>query len=92
MKRKVTIWMLCSVAIIIWTGLVYAQTMKPGTMKTTKLPSGEEVYDLNGEWDVIITNYGVWERYGSYPNGFFRVFNGYPDKDLSLHNGSKWLF
>jgi hypothetical protein len=36
-------------------------------MKTIKLPSGEEVYDLNGEWDVIIENYGEWERYGTYP-------------------------
>ena len=62
--------MLCSVAIIIWTGLVYAQTTKPGTLKTIKLPSGEEVYDLNGEWDVIIENYGVWGVYGSYPNVF----------------------
>ena len=70
MKRRITIWTLCLVAIIIWTGLVYAQAPKPGTLKTIKLPSGEEAYDLNGEWDVIIENYGVWGVYCSYPNVF----------------------
>ncbi|HSB03872.1 MAG TPA: DJ-1/PfpI family protein [Thermodesulfobacteriota bacterium] len=47
-----------------------AQTMKPGTLKTIKLPSGEEVYDLNGEWDVIVENYGTHARFGTYPNVF----------------------
>ena len=70
MTRKVTIWMLCLVATIIWTGLVYAQTTKPGTMKTIKLPNGEEVYDLNGEWDVIVENYGELKRLGTYPQVF----------------------
>ncbi len=70
MKRGITLWMLCLVAIILWTGLIYAQTTKPGTVKTIKLPSGEEVYDLNGEWDVIVENYGAFEKYGSYRNVF----------------------
>jgi len=47
-----------------------AQTTKPGTLKTIKLPSGEEVYDLNGEWDVIVENYGTHARFGIYPNVF----------------------
>ena len=70
MKRRITMWMLCLVAIIICTGLAYAQTIKPGTMKTIKLPSGEEVYDLSGEWDVIVENYGAMKRYGAYPQVF----------------------
>jgi hypothetical protein len=24
------------------------------------------VYDLNGEWDVFIENYGYWSQFGSY--------------------------
>ena len=47
-----------------------AQATKPGTLKTVKLPSGEEVYDLNGEWDVIVENYGLLARYGTYPQVF----------------------
>jgi hypothetical protein len=70
MKRRLTICMLCMVAIIAWTGPVYAQTTNPGAMKTIKLPSGEAVYDLSGEWDVMVENYGVWERFGSYPQVF----------------------
>jgi hypothetical protein len=70
MKRRLTICMLCMVAIIAWTGPVYAQATNPGAMKTIKLPSGEAVYDLSGEWDVMVVNYGVWERFGSYPQVF----------------------
>lgn len=45
-----------------------AQATKPGTLKTIKLPSGEEVYDLNGEWDVVVENYGSGARFGTFPN------------------------
>jgi len=86
MKRKITIWMLCLVAIIIWTGLVYAQTIKPGTMKTIKLPNGEEVYNLNGEWDVIVENYGDHARFGTYPNVFRITQTGNTFNAIRLKN------
>ena len=70
MARRITIWMLCLVAIVVWTGLVYAQTAKPGTMKTIKLSSGEEVYDLSGDWDTFVENYGEQARFGTYPQVF----------------------
>ena len=70
MARRITIWMLCLVAIVVWTGLVYAQTAKPGTMKTIKLSSGEEVYDLSGDWDAFVENYGEQARFGTYPQVF----------------------
>ena len=38
-----------------------------GSKKTITLRNGEVVWDLNGEWDVIIENYGPWSQYGSYP-------------------------
>ena len=47
-----------------------AQATKPGTLKTIKLPSGEEVYDLNGEWDALVENYGPGARFGTYSNVF----------------------
>jgi hypothetical protein len=70
MKRRLTICMLCMVTIIAWTGPVYAQATNPGAIKIIKLPSGEAVFDLSGEWDVMVENYGLWERYGSYPQVF----------------------
>lgn len=70
MKRRIATWMLCLVAIIVWTASVYAQTTNPGAMKTIRLPSGEEVYDVSGEWDVAVENYGLWENFGSYPQVF----------------------
>jgi dienelactone hydrolase len=37
-----------------------------GSKKTLTLPNGEVVWDLNGDWDVSIENYGVWSFAGSY--------------------------
>jgi hypothetical protein len=44
-------------------GLAQAQNVK-----TVKLPNGEEVVDISGEWDTQIENYGPWSGYGTYPN------------------------
>ena len=54
----------------VGSGLVYAQATSPGTVKMIQLPSGEEVFDVSGEWDVIVQNYGELERYGSYSQVF----------------------
>jgi hypothetical protein len=58
------------VAVIAWTGAVSALTSTSKAMKTVKLPTGEEVFDLSGKWDVKIENYGELARYGSYPQTF----------------------
>jgi hypothetical protein len=68
MKRRITIWAVCFVALIAWTGLAFAQAPKPAPMKTVKLANGDEVRDLTGEWDALIDNYGEWAEFGSYPN------------------------
>jgi len=67
MNRKTTIWAICIVALISWTGLAVAQTATQAEIKTVKLPNGQEVFDISGEWDVIIENYGEWARFGTYP-------------------------
>jgi len=72
MKRRITVSILCFVVIIVWTALACVQITKSETKKTVKLPSGEEVYDLNGEWDVNVENYGEWQRFGTYPQ-FFKI-------------------
>ncbi len=60
---KYAVLFICSLAIFAWIGLAQAQKAK-----TVKLPNGEEVVDIRGEWDAQIENYGPWEGYGKYPN------------------------
>jgi hypothetical protein len=36
--------------------------------KTITLPSGEVIYDLNGEWAAYVEHYGPLEGYGRYPD------------------------
>jgi hypothetical protein len=63
MVKKILVVLLCFVGLIIFTSTLHGQ----GSKKTITLPSGEEVWDLNGEWDVRVENYGGWAAYGSYP-------------------------
>jgi hypothetical protein len=65
MKAKVVIWLLCIAAVLAWTGMAAAQT-SPTTPKV-QLPSGEMVWDLSGDWDAFVENYGDYARFGMYP-------------------------
>ena len=74
---KYSVLFIFSFAIFAWIGFAQAQQVK-----TVKLPSGEEVVDISGEWDAQIENYGPWSSYGNYPqvikitlkdNSFFGV-------------------
>jgi hypothetical protein len=58
---KISTCVLCIIAIIVCAGFVYAQSTK-----MIRLPSGEEVYDLGGEWEALIENYGQAAAYGTY--------------------------
>lgn len=49
-----------------------AQTAEKGKKKTITLPSGEVVWDLNGEWDIYAENYGPWSQFGSY-RGVYKI-------------------
>jgi hypothetical protein len=51
----------CFVALIAWTGFAHAQSAK-----IIRLPSGEEVYDLSGDWVALIENYGQAAAHGTY--------------------------
>ena len=68
MKRRIAIWAICVVALISWTGLAFAQTATPTAMKAIKLPNGQEVFDISGEWDVLVENYGEYAQFGTYQN------------------------
>jgi hypothetical protein len=67
MRKMLLIGAVCFIALIVWTGLAFAQTAKPAAMKTVKLPNGQEVFDISGEWDVLVENYGEWAQFGTYP-------------------------
>ena len=58
---KISTCVLCIIAIIVCAGFVYAQSTK-----MSRLPSGEEVYDLSGEWVALIENYGQAAAHGTY--------------------------
>jgi len=68
MKTKIAIWLLCVAAVLAWTGVAGAQAA-PATPKV-QLPNGETVWDLNGDWDAFLENFGAKARYGIYPNVF----------------------
>jgi hypothetical protein len=74
MRTKIAIGLLTVAAILAWTGMAGAQTATPGPMIT--LPSGEKVWNLEGLWEVVLENYGVWERFGTYPNVYSIKQNG----------------
>ena len=60
MKRRITRGAICFVALIAWTGFAYAQSAK-----IIRLPSAEEVFDLEGEWEALIEIYGQAAAYGA---------------------------
>jgi hypothetical protein len=63
MLKKTFLVLICFMSLIIFISTLHGQ----GSKKAITLPSGEVVWDLNGEWDVFIENYGPWSQYGSYP-------------------------
>jgi len=66
MVKKTFLVLICFISLMIFISTVHGQ----GSKKTITLPNGEVVYDLNGEWDIIVENYGEWQRFGSYPQVF----------------------
>jgi hypothetical protein len=67
MKKMLLICTVCFIAFITWTGLAFAQAAKPAAMKTVKLPNGQEIFDISGEWDVAVEHYDSWADKGTFP-------------------------
>jgi hypothetical protein len=63
MVKKTFLVLICLIGLIIFVSTFYGQ----GSKKTITLPSGEVVWDLNGEWDAFVENYGPSISSGSYP-------------------------
>jgi len=58
-------------AVLVVTGFFvyvsHALMPQKGSKNTMTLPNGDVVWDLNGEWNAQIENYGPWKEFGSYP-------------------------
>jgi len=67
MKTKIVIALLSIAAVLAWTDISAAQTAASPAPKV-QLPSGEAVWDLSGDWEAFIENYGPIRLSGTYPN------------------------
>lgn len=76
MIRRNKIWAVCLIVLLAWTGLAFAQTAKPATMKTVKLPNGQEAFDISGEWDAYVENLNSLSMYGAYQQVFKITLEG----------------
>jgi hypothetical protein len=63
MKKQIFMVLLCFLSLLIILSILNCQS----AMKTITLTSGEAVCDLNGEWNVLVENYGMLALGGSYP-------------------------
>ena len=61
MARRIFVTLFCSVYLIIFVSTSHGQDSKKIT-----LPNGEMVWDLNGEWEALVENYGPSAHAGSY--------------------------
>ena len=68
MRTKIALGLLCIATSLAWTGMAAAQTAPPAPK--VQLPSGETVWDLSGDWDVLVENLERWAPFGNYPNVF----------------------
>ena len=53
-----------------------ASLVQAQEVKKLKLPNGEEVVDISGEWDAELENYGPWSRFGTYTNVINIIWEG----------------
>jgi len=62
MLKKIVALLVCLVGLTIFISILNCQS----SMKTITLPNGEVVWNLTGEWDVLIEPYGPWSLAPSY--------------------------
>jgi hypothetical protein len=62
MGKRVFALFVCFIGLTIFISILNCQ----GSMKTIRLPDSEVVWDLNGEWDVLVELYGQWSTFGNW--------------------------
>jgi hypothetical protein len=63
MVKKMFLVLMCFICLTIFISTLYGQ----GSKNTITLPNGEVVWDLNGEWDTFVENYGPTTSGTKYP-------------------------
>jgi hypothetical protein len=63
MVKKTFLVLICFISLTIFISTLHGQ----GSKKTITLPSGEVVWDLNGEWDTFVENFSRNASAGNYP-------------------------
>jgi hypothetical protein len=63
MVKKMVLVLICIFGLIILVSTLHGQ----GSKKTITLPNGDVVWDLNGEWDTFVENYGSNPSHDNYP-------------------------
>jgi hypothetical protein len=61
MVKRTFLVLICFISLIIFISILHGQDSKKIT-----LPNGEMVWDLNGDWEVLVENYGPSAHHGSY--------------------------
>lgn len=54
--------------MVLFFGIAFAGLVQAQKVKKIKLPNGEEVVDVSGEWDTLSENYGRSSQWGTYEN------------------------
>ena len=62
MVKRIFALFVCFIGLTIFISILNCQA----SMKTIRLPDGEAVWDLNGEWDVFVELYGQWSTFGNW--------------------------
>jgi hypothetical protein len=67
MMRRIGVLLVVVMAVVSFLCTAQAQMPQKGWKNVISLPNGDVILDMNGEWDVLIENYGSWKEFGSYP-------------------------
>ena len=67
MKKTMTIFSAALLAAAFFLSAAHAQMPEKGAKNTMTLPNGEVIWDLNGEWELLVERYGpAKSEYGNY--------------------------
>ena len=67
MKKLLLVLLAVFVVTAFFIYVSQAQMSPKGSKNTMTLSNGDVIWDLNGEWNAQIENYGPWKEFGSYP-------------------------
>ena len=66
MKKMLPFLLAVLVVMAFFVYVSQVQMPQKGSKNTITLPNDDVIWDLNGEWDARVENYGIWKSFGSY--------------------------